>query len=392
MKNTELQEKRTFVRGLEGISAGETKISYVDGVNGLLYYSGYNIHEIAEKISFEECAFLLWHDHERLPDERELERFRYALIKNMNVPYEIAQIIRIMPEYSHPMAQLRTMVSALGALDPEAEVLTGKVFEKKAVALLGRIMTMVAVMKRVRHNERILEPDMDKTFAENFLYMMHGVWPEEGEARAFDTLLVLHADHGFNASTFSARVTTSTLSDIYSALTTAIGTLKGPLHGGANQKVIEMLKSIESIDHVEEYIDGMLDDKKKIMGFGHRLYKTEDPRAKHLRVWAEKLAKKKGHEKLYEIAMKIEETVMKKKGIYPNVDFYSAVVQNALDIPTEYYTCIFAASRTAGWIAHIREQLTDNRLIRPTSRYIGVYDKKFVPIDERVIDDKEHLI
>jgi citrate synthase len=383
MKDKDIADKKVFVRGLEGVAAGETKISYVDGVNGLLVYSGYNIHEIAEKISFEEVAYLLWHDHDKLPNEREYERFSHELIKNMYLPFEAIQLIKQMPEYSHPMAILRTVVSLLGALDPDAEELSGKIFEKKAISLLGRIMTAIAVMYRVKTGQRILEADFDKSFAENFLYMMFERVPEEEEVRAFDTILVLHADHGFNASTFSARITTSTLSDIYSALTTAIGTLKGPLHGGANQKVLEMLQDIKSIDKVDEYIDNMLENKKKIMGFGHRVYKTEDPRARHLREWAEKLAKKKGHEKLYDIAKKIESIVIEKKGIYPNVDFYSAVVQNALGIPKEYYTTIFAASRTAGWIAHIREQLTDNRLIRPTSRYEGALDKKFIPLKDR---------
>lgn len=383
MKNTEVSEKKPYVRGLEGVSAGSTKISYVDGVNGILVYSGYNIHEIAERVTFEEVAYMLWHDHDKLPNERQLERFRHALVKNMHIPFEVQQVIRAMPDYAHPMAVLRTAVSALGALDQTAEEITGKEFEKKAVGLLGRIPAIVAAMIRLKNGERVIEPDIDHTFAENFLYMIHEKWPTKDEARAFDTLLVLHADHGFNASTFSARVTTSTLSDIYSAITTAIGTLKGPLHGGANQKVIEMLKSIDHPDLVEEYIDGLLDQKQRIMGFGHRVYRTQDPRAKHLREWAEKMTKDSGNTHLYEIAMKIEQTVMDRKGIYPNVDFYSAVVQDALKIPTEFYTCIFAASRTAGWMAHIREQLTDNRLIRPTSRYEGALDKKFIPMDER---------
>ena len=381
MENTEVADKRVFVRGLEGVSAGETRISYVDGVNGILIYNGYNIHEIADKVSFEEIAYLLWYNE--LPKERQLEKFSHELIKNMYLPFEIIQILKTFPNYAHPMAILRTLVSALGTLDPSAEELTGREFEKKATALLGRVMTMVAVMHRIKKGERILDPDSDKSFAENFLYMLRGKWPDTDEAQAFDTLLVLHADHGFNASTFSARVTTSTLSDIYSALTTAIGTLKGPLHGGANQRVEEMLEDIGHIDQVDDYINGMLNDKKRIMGFGHRLYKVEDPRAKHLRAWAEKLTKKSGKEDILKITKRIEEIVIEKKGIYPNVDFYSAVVQKSLGIPKEYYTTIFAAARTAGWIAHIREQLADNRLIRPTSRYEGLLDKKWVPIKDR---------
>jgi citrate synthase len=383
MKDQEIADKKGYVRGLEGVAAGETTISYVDGVNGILVYSGYNIHELAGRTSFEEVAYLLWHDHEDLPNERDLERFSHELIKNMHIPYEVVQLIKSMPDYSHPMAVLRTAVSALGCLDPSAEELSGRGFDKKAITLIARVMSIVAGMHRIKRGEPMLEPDIDRSFAENFLYMFRGTWPDEEEAKAFDTLLVLHADHGFNASTFSARVTISTLSDIYSGLTSAIGTLKGPLHGGANQKVMEMLSDIGNVDDVEEYIDSLLNEKKKIMGFGHRIYKTEDPRARHLKIWAEKLAAKRGQEKLFQIATRIEKLVMEKKGIHPNVDFYSAVVQYALDIPKEYYTTIFAASRTPGWIAHIREQLTDNRLIRPTSRYEGKLDKKWTAIGER---------
>lgn len=387
MENSRIADKKVIVRGLEGVSAGETEVSYVDGVNGILVYSGYNIHEIADKISFEECAYLLWHNE--LPTAAQLDTFRHELVKNMYLPYEIIQIIKTLPDYSHPMATLRTLISSLGCLDPSAEELSGRQFEKKTISLLGRVMTAVAVMHRVKKGERILDPDSDKSFAENFLYMFSGQWPDTEQAEAFNSLLILHADHGFNASTFAARVTVSTLSDIYSALSTAIGTLKGPLHGGANQRVLEMLEDIGHVDQVEEYIHGMLADKKRIMGFGHRIYKVEDPRAKHLRHWADVLARKRGHEHLLDMANKIEKIVIEKKGIYPNVDFYSAVVQNALDIPKDYYTAIFAAARTAGWIAHIREQLADNRLIRPTSRYEGRLDKKWQPIADRKTDSKE---
>ena len=389
MDNQEVADKKVYVRGLEGVSAGETTISYVDGTNGILVYAGYNIHEIAERVSFEEVAYLLWSQGE-FPTQHQLEKFSHELMKNMHLPFEAVQIIKQMPNYAHPMAVLRTVVSMLGCLDPNAEEITGRNFEKKALALIGKVMTAVAVMYRVKKGERILEPDTDKSFAENFLYMFRGTWPDEEEARAFDTLLVLHADHGFNASTFSARVTTSTLSDVYSAVTTALGTLKGPLHGGANQKVMEMLLEIGSMEKVDEYIESMLNDKRKIMGFGHRIYKVEDPRALHLREWAQKLAKKRGHEHLYDMGRRIENVVLEKKGIYPNVDFYSAIVQNALDIPIEYYTCIFAAARTAGWVSHIKEQLEDNRLIRPTSRYEGRLDCKLVPLNERTEHHQEN--
>ena len=378
----ESEQEKVYVRGLEGISAGETLVSYVDGVNGILVYRGYNIHEIADRISFDECIYLLWEDD--LPTEEERKHYTKHLIGEMKLPQEVIDILKIIPRSSHPMATLRTAVSALGTVDPHAEDISRESLKTKSFRLTGQVMAIVAAMYRIENNLPILEPDLcvDSVSA-NFLYLFNGRWPTAEEIKAVDSIFVLHADHGFNASTFAARVTTSTLSDIYSALTTAIGALKGPLHGGANQKVMEMLMDIGHTSKVKEYIEGMLNDRKKIMGFGHRVYKVEDPRAKHLRIWAEELTKQSGNEHLYQIAMEIEKIVIEKKGIYPNVDFYSAVVQHCLGIPKDYYTTIFAIARTPGWLAHVMEQHEDNRLIRPTSRYEGPMDNKYVPVEIR---------
>lgn len=375
-------QDKIYVRGLEGVSAGETMVSYVDGVNGILVYRGYNIHEIADKITFDECIHLLWEGE--LPAAEDRAHYTKHIIGEMVLPYEVLELIRVLPKHSHPMSQLRTAVSALGAIDPNAEDICKESLKAKSFKLTGQVMAIVAAIHRIHNNLPVLSPDIDvDSISANFLYLFTGKWPTEEEINAIDSIFVLHADHGFNASTFAARVTTSTLADIYSAITTAIGTLKGPLHGGANQKVMEMLLDIGHTSKVKEYIEGMLNDKQKIMGFGHRIYKVEDPRAKHLRVWAESLTKAGGQKHLYDIAMEIEKIVVEKKGIYPNVDFYSAVVQNALGIPKDFYTTLFAVARTPGWLAHIQEQHEDNRLIRPTSRYEGTLNKKFVAMVNR---------
>ncbi len=370
-----------YAKGLEGVIAAETHICKIDGEKGKLYYYGYSIEDLVEHCSFEEITYLLL--YKELPTKEKYEEFSQRMRQSRALKKPIIDMIRNFPEKAHPMELLQSVISYLSGYIEHQIQHSATCNCRRTLHQVVQLASVVAAYHRFRQGKDFVEPDLGLSHGANFLYMMRGEVPDPDEGEIMDKCLVLHAEHGFNASTFSARVSTSTLSDIYSALTTAIGTLKGPLHGGANQRVMEMLKSIESIDKVEEYIDGMLNDKKRIMGFGHRVYKVEDPRAKHLRVWAEKLSKKAGHEHLFEIANKIEELVMKKKGIYPNVDFYSAVVQNALDIPTDYYTCIFAAARAAGWIAHIREQLTDNRLIRPTSRYEGPLDKKYVPIEER---------
>ncbi len=379
MNNTE-NEKTT--RGLEGVVAAETDISFVDGVNSELYYKGYNIHDIADNnTSYSEVIHLLLFGE--FPSRKELKAFRRRIISEMRVPTQVIKMMEILPPSTHPMAVLRTAISALASFDPDAGDNSLEANEKKGIRLIAQLPTLVASLYRIRNNKNILSPDPTLTTTSNILYMLHGKLPDERYINAMDLLFLLHADHGLNASTFAARVTASTRSDIHSAVTSAIGTLKGPLHGGANERVMKMLNDIIDIDEVEEYIDSLLAQGQRVMGFGHRIFKKEDPRARHLRKMSEELCSLRGNKKLFDISHRIENIVLKKKGIYPNVDFYSATVQHALDIPKNFYPAIFAASRITGWVAHILDQYKNNRLIRPTSKYIGKYNREFIPIEKR---------
>ena len=372
----------TVYRGLDGVVAAETDISYVDGVNGDLYYKGYNIHDIADQtVSYVEIVYLLLHGD--LPTERQLDDFRRQIVSDMRIPAQVVKMMEIMPPSSHPMDVLRTAVSALAHFDSDSGDNSLEANYRKGIRLIAQIPTLVATLYRIRHHESILSPDPKVNMATNILYMFHGKIPSQLHARAMDIVLLLHADHGLNASTFAARVTSSTHADMYAAVTTALGTLKGPLHGGANERVMMMLKEITDVSEVEEYINTMLAQGQRVMGFGHRIYKKEDPRTRHLRVMSEKLCAEKGNKKLYDISHRIEGHVFNARGMYPNVDFYSATVQHALGIPEEFYTTIFASSRISGWVAHILEQYRNNRLIRPTSKYIGQFNREFVPINER---------
>jgi len=388
-------DKNTIVlRGLEDVVAAETNISFVDGENSQIYYKGYNIHDIAKHtVFYSEIVYLLLYG--RLPTIQELSVFRRKIISEMRVPAQVIKMMEIMPPSSHPMHVLRTAVSALASFDPDADDNSIEANERKGLRLIAQIPTIVASLYRIRNNKSILSPDPKNNMASNILYMFHGKTPDEKSVKAMDLLLLLHADHGLNASTFAARVTASTRSDIHSSVTSAIGTLKGPLHGGANERVMRMLDEIISInkseainkieeyDEVEEYIDTLLTQGNRVMGFGHRIFKNEDPRARHLRKLSKELCVIRGNKKLYNISHRLEKIVMEKKGIYPNVDFYSAIVQHALGIPKEFYPAIFACSRITGWVAHILEQYRDNRLIRPTSKYTGLYNRKFLPIEKR---------
>ncbi len=376
------QARPAPVRGLEGVIAAETRIGYVDGVNGKLYYAGYDVNDLARQATYEECVYLLWND--RLPNKKELAAFRAELVKEMTLPRPLVQWFKRVPRRVHPMVMLRSAVSDLALYDPETEDNSVEANRRKAVRLVARVSTIIAGFYRIYNGHDIVPPDPKKGIAANFLKMFTGREPTKAEAEASELMFVLHADHGFNASTFAARVTASTLADIYAAITAAIGTLKGPLHGGANQRVMEMLEKIESPDEVEAYIDGLLDRGEKIMGFGHRVYKVEDPRARHLRKYTEALCSSGSDcRQYYEISRKIEQKVKKAKGIYPNVDFYSAIVQAAMGIPVEYYTTLFAASRIAGWTAHVIEQHADNRLMRPRSQFVGKLPRRFVPMGKR---------
>jgi len=365
---------KTAVRGLEDVVAGETRISYVDGVNGMLIYNGYDIHDLADEVLFVDVVYLMWHGE--LPNEEQRGELRRQLISEMRLPSQVIQTIELAPAGAHPMDVLRTAVSALSMFDPDAGDMSPEANDRKSVRLMAQVMTIIADMYRVRTGQPVLSPDPQRDLAANFLYMFRGEPPDELEEEAFAHVLLLHADHGFNASTFAGRVTGSTLADMHAALCSALGALKGPLHGGANERVMYMLDQIDNVSEVESYIEGMLNDGQRIMGFGHRVYKVEDPRTKHLREWSEKLCERADMSELYEISHRIEQVVMEKKGIYPNVDFYSATVQHALGIPREYFTTIFAASRSAGWLGHIMEQYNDNRLIRPRSAYVGGWNRK----------------
>ncbi len=389
-----IKNDTVVLRGLENVVAAETNISFVDGENSQIYYKGYNIHEIAEHtVSYAEIVYLLLYGE--FPTIQELNNFRRKIISEMRVPTQVIKMMEIMPPSLHPMHMLRTAVSALASFDPDVDDNSMEASRRKGIRLIAQIPTLVASFYRIRNNKSILSPDPKSNMASNILYMFHGTMPDEQSVKAMDLLLLLHADHGLNASTFAARVTASTRSDIHSAVTTAIGTLKGPLHGGANERVMSMLDEIiyinkkegldkiEEYDEVEEYIDTLLAQGHRVMGFGHRVFKKEDPRARHLRKLSEELCTMRGNRKLYEISHRLENIVMKKKGIYPNVDFYSAIVQHALGIPKEFYPAIFATSRISGSVAHILQQYGDNRLIRPTSKYTGLYNREFLPIENR---------
>ncbi len=381
MTMSNVQEEKAAIRGLEGVVAAETSISYVDGIHGRLLYQGYDIHDLAENVSFTETVFLLWRG--RLPTLAERDTFRSEIVGEMRLPSQVVEMLKLTPPNSHPMAVLRTAVSMLANFDPDVEDSSPEANWRKAKRLLAQVPTIIADLQRVRSGQPLLSPDPHFGVSANFLYMLRGTPPTELERKAIEVLMVLQADHELNASTFTARVVASTLADMHSALAGALGALKGPLHGGANERVMEMLLDIPDVETVQAYIAGMLENKKRIMGFGHRVYRTEDPRTRHLRKYSELLCQSRNVNHLYEISRRVEQAVMEAKGIYPNVDFYSAMVQHALGIPAEYFTAVFAASRTAGWIAHILEQYADNRLIRPTSHYIGEMSLLFPSLEQR---------
>jgi len=368
-------------KGLEGVVAAATRLSDVRGDTGQLIYCGYDINELAGKVTFEEVVHLLHHDH--LPNRRELDELKGLLAAKRELPKGVVSIITAFPKDAPPMHAIRTAVSALGCFDPEADNDSMDENRLKALRLIARIPIITAYFHRHRQGKSLLSPDPSLGEAANFLYLIDGERPSAEKINTMDLCYVLHADHGMNASTFSARVTIATLSDMYSAITSAIGTLKGPLHGGANEGVIKMLQEIGSLDRVDAYIAEALAQKKKIMGIGHRVYKTLDPRAPHLKQMAHFLSEKIGEPKWIQMSERIAELMLKEKNLHANVDFYSATVYYSLGIPTDLFTPIFAIARTAGWTAHVLEQLADNRLIRPQSQYSGPVGLKVVPIEER---------
>jgi citrate synthase len=371
----------TVVRGLEGVVATTSSISSI--IDDNLTYVGYSIDDLAENASFEEVVYLLW--HRKLPNKDELNELTKQLAENASLPKGVIDHLKSLPiDKAHPMTALRTAVSMLGLYDEEADVINEEANYRKAIRLQAKIPTIVTAFSRIRKGLEPVEPRTDLSFAANFLYMLSGQEPSEVAEEAFNKALVLHADHELNASTFTARVCVATLSDVYSGITAAIGALKGPLHGGANEAVMKMLTEIGDIENVEAYIRNKLNNKEKIMGFGHRVYRNGDPRAKHLKKMSEKLTKLTGEPKWYEMSVKIEEIVTKEKAIPPNVDFYSASVYHSLGIDHDLFTPIFAVSRMSGWLAHILEQYSNNRLIRPRAEYIGPSKQSYVPIDQRI--------
>ncbi|MBO8156457.1 MAG: citrate synthase [Bacillaceae bacterium] len=367
-------------RGLEGVVATESSISSI--IDDQLTYVGYSIDDLAENSSFEEVIFLLW--NKRLPNKDELEELKKGLAENMDIPQEIIDHLKSYDvKKVHPMAALRTAVSMLGLYDEEADDMNDEANRRKAIRLQAKMPTIVTAFARIRNGEEPVAPRKDLGFAENFLYMLKGKEPEDIEIEAFNKALVLHADHELNASTFTSRVCVATLSDIYSGITAAIGALKGPLHGGANERVMKMLTEIGEVDRAIDYIKDKLAKKEKIMGMGHRVYRKGDPRAKHLKKMSEQLTKLVGEPKWYEMSVKIEEFMKEEKGLPANVDFYSASVYHSLGIDHDLFTPIFAVSRVSGWLAHILEQYENNRLIRPRAEYVGPKAQTYVPIEER---------
>lgn len=368
-------------KGLEGVVAAETAISDIDGQKGVLYYVGYDIHDLAPNATFEEITYLL-HNLE-LPTESQLADLQAQLSREREPNGFVQELLPALSKNCAPMSMLRTAVSASSAKDPDGWDTSEEANYRKAMRLVAVFPTLVAYYDRLRKDKELIPPDETLSQAANFLYMLKGEKADDETARIFDMCLVLHADHTMNASTFAARVCAATLSDIHSAITAGIAALKGPLHGGANEAVMKMIKEIKEPSKARAYIQQKLANKEKVMGFGHRVYKTEDPRATHLRKMAKALAEKTGDGNNYEISEILEKVVHEEKGLYPNVDFYAASVYGYLRIPTDLFTPIFACSRVAGWSAHVREQYADNRLIRPDHGYVGPDPRPWKALGDR---------
>jgi len=371
--------------GLRGVVAAASSIGDVNGEKGELIYQGVNIHDLATKSTFEEVVFLLWNG--RLPKKAELDELRQNLADAYELQPEIIEVIKGMaarvPSSADPMDRLRTVVSALAMFDPEIRDLSRDASIRVATRLTARFPTIVAAIDRARNNLGLVQPKPELNIATNFLYMLKGEMPDEFDAHVLDVALILQADHELNASTFTARVVAGTLADMYSAVTAALGALSGPLHGGANTAIMKILLEINDVDQVEAYVSDALSKKKKIMGFGHAVYKTEDPRATHLRRFSKEMGERKGDSKWYEITAKLEAIMKREKNLLPNVDAYSASTYYMMGIPLDLYTPIFAIRRISGWTAHILEQYADNKLIRPRAEYVGPRNVPYVPIDER---------
>jgi len=367
--------------GLRGVVAATTSIGDVNGEKGELIYQGVNIHDLATQSTFEEVVFLLWNG--RLPQRAELDELRANISASCEIPQWVRGPIEYFPKDAEPMDTLRTAVSALSFFDKESRDLSRAASVRVATRLTAQFATIVAAIDRARNGKAPIKPRPDLNIATNFLYMLKGDMPDEFDAHVMDVALILQADHELNASTFTARVVAGTLADMYSCVTAALGALSGPLHGGANTAVMKMLLEIGSVDNVEAYIKDALAKKKKIMGWGHAVYRTEDPRATHLRRFSKDMGQRKGDTKWYDMTARVEEVMKREKGLLPNVDAYSASTYYMMGIPLDLYTPIFAISRISGWTAHILEQYADNKLIRPRAEYVGPRGVPYVPIDER---------
>jgi 2-methylcitrate synthase len=368
-------------RGLEDVVVSTSEICFIDGDRGRLLYRGYDIHDLVAHATFEEVVFLLWQG--RLPRREELDRFRKEITSSRRLPPKVMALLKSFPRKADPMDVVRTTVSALGLYNPETGDNSREANLRKAARIQAQVPTIVAAWARIRKGKPAVAPNARLNLAANFLYMLFGKKPSDLAAKAMDTALILHADHELNASTFASRVTVATLSDIYSGIVSGIGTLKGPLHGGANVGVIRMLLEIGEVERAEAWIKSALAQKKRIMGFGHRVYHTEDPRATHLRKMSEALGRKAGDLRWYEISRIVERVVKEQKGLNPNVDFYSASTYYSMGIDPDLYTPIFVVSRVSGWSAHILEQQANNRLIRPRADYTGATQATYVPLGQR---------
>jgi citrate synthase len=374
-------ERSVTDRGLREIVAAQTRLSDIDGQAGRLWYVGYDINDLAGRTSYEEVVHLL---HElRLPNQSELDTLTDFMVEEREVSKFLQDLMPTLAQQTSPMSMLRTSVSAASAYDPDGWDDSVEADRRKALRLIAKTPTLLALYHRMRTGQEIVPPNTKLPHAANLLHMLLGLEPSQEDAEVIDTTFVLYADHTMNASTFTARIVASTLADMFSAITAAIAALKGPLHGGANEESMKMLEEVGSPDRAEAYVRDRLDRHQKVMGFGHAVYKTMDPRAVVLKRLSKETGERHGDTSWYEISEAIERTVAEQKGLFPNVDFYAASVYHTLGIPTDLMTPIFAVARMAGWTAHVREQYADNRIIRPGSEYIGPVDQTWVPIDER---------
>ena len=367
--------------GLEDVVVGTSTICDVNGKTGQLIYRGYDIHDLVAHTTFEEVVYLLW--HEDLPTRAQLTEIDTQLKVSRPLPDSVIDLMKKLPKDANAMDVLRTVVSYLGILDPDGRESSLESTKRKALRLTAQIPTAVGAWGRIREGKDPVAPDRNLSAAANLLYMLTGEKPDDYAARTMDVALILHADHEYNASTFSARVTIATLSDLYDAITAAIGTLSGPLHGGANEQVMKMLLEVGNEEAADQWIRDALARKARIMGFGHRVYKTDDPRAVELKEMSRELGERTNQPQWFRMSDRIQKIMLEEKGLYANVDFYSASAYYAMGIPIDLYTPLFAASRISGWSAHVMEQLENNRLIRPRSEYAGPRDKAVVPLDQR---------